>query len=261
MKKYFLYVSLLLASSAYGTHYHLELAAANYGQEGHTQKALHFTYGGNGIAITSTNKGWFKTLEVSADPSEPISERHIFFQYKVLFDTLDKLVEDHPNEQIVFHVNDIHPSWAVFAAQQLMKYTIEKEYAGIFIEAIGGDFAQISAEKTLAPYGETAYDTVHLKNPEAIFAESMDGEDAFYTEESSDRGRAKLKKLANLSKHGLDYFVVDDNFYFPYSERCKAMQGIFYHNTSSWAPVPFYAPRGEGMIPPKFNRVFFINRD
>ncbi len=238
--------------------YHLELGGANYGQEGNTQRGNHLTYSGNGFVIPKVS--FINSLE--SHSKEAPSEAQTQFQYQVLFDTLDALVERHPNETVVFDVNDLNPEWAKFAAEQMRKHALYMQYKAVVIRDVGGDYTELSAADTLAPYGENLYDSVHLKNTEAFYAYTIAGESPASSKTSREKARRKLQKLANLSKSGLYFFPIMHDFFFPDAERTDSTaMWHFYGNTSDWKTFPYYFPRMEWSFPSSFTRVFFVPRE
>lgn len=228
---------------------HLELGAGNYGEDGHTKKALRKTVLKE-LTYVSKAPSYIDQLP-EKDPN-PYDPKH---QYAVLFWTLDELVAERGPEGI-FHVNDLFEEYTQYAAKCLSQYAEERGYDQIIIETLAGDYIKIDPRKTLAKYGLTHYDSVHLKNPEeSFFHYGMDGDRLLSNYESRRKGRIKLQYLANLSKEGLYFFPIG---YIPEAEKEEFIRkGIFYLPTSSWKPVPYYFPEGP-IFEKKFGRVYFI---
>jgi hypothetical protein len=232
---------------------HLELGAGNYGQDGHTKKALRKTLLKALTKVTNT-EGWWKQLP-EKDPN-PYDPAH---QYAVLFQTLDQLVE-RKGSYGVFHINDLVPEYATYAASCLRDYAEKKHYESIVIQPVPGDYRKISPAQTLASYGFTHYDSVHLKNPEvSFFCYGMDGDQMLCDADSRRRGRETLQHLANLSSEGLYFFPVDvQDQFIPLEEKKEFInRGIFYQPTTVWNPVPYYFPQG-GLFDFTYGRVYFI---
>jgi|GEM_PF-2305220 len=248
MRKILLVLVALLASNAtLARYYHLELGAGNYGQEGHTRKALFTTYRSNNVTIPSPQT-FFEGIPENA--SQAILPLRPELQYRVLFLTLDELVKRNPGQQIVFHVNDLVPEWAEYASERLQEYANRKDYH-VIVETIPGNYFLLE--------GLNAYDSIHLKNPELMYAEAIDREDATMTDWSCLRMREGLQKLANLGKRGLHFFILNTEDYFPSQERTQySMRDKFYHNTTEWAGFGYDLPDGLWRIPERASHVFFI---
>lgn len=67
-----------------------------------------------------------------------------------------------------------------------------------------------------------------------------------------------LKKLANLSERGLDFFVIYDDFFVPNEEKMEFIEKeIFYHQNPDWESLPYIYP--DGMLIDKSRcKTFFI---
>lgn len=240
-------VTLLLSSPALARYVHLELGAGNYGQEGHTRKALFMTYSANNVGIPSPRTFFEGITENASMAVLPLKPE---IQYRLLFLTLDELVKRNPGEQIVFHVNDLVVEWADYASERLREYAGRKGY-DVIVETVPGNYFQLGTTNV--------YDSVHLKNPELMYAASIDGDDTTVTESSCRRMREGLQKLANLGKRGLHFFILNSEDYFPSPERTRySMRGKFYHNTSEWKGFGYDLPDGLWRAPEKASHVFFI---
>jgi hypothetical protein len=231
---------------------HIELAAGNYGKDGHTKISQHktvlkeFTY-------VSKAKNYIDDLpEVNEKPYVP---EH---QHAVTFSTLDQLVAK-KGPRGIFHVNDLYAEYAIDATEKLKAYAQKKKYKKVIIEAIPGNYLTIDPEKTLKPYHLHFYDSVHLKNPEvSFFNYGMDGNIFLYNEASIQKGRAKLQTLANLSCDGLYFFPIDwKNYFIPKEEEELMKREGFYSTTKEWEPVPYYFPEGP-IMGTEYGKVFFI---
>jgi len=234
---------------------HLELGAANYGADGHTQTALRKTLLKK-FSYVSKAKNFISDLEEKGR-----GDYDADLQYGVLFGTLDELVKRR-GPKGVFHVNDLYKEYADFAAQKLKTYAQKKGYHSVIIESVPADYEKIDVKKYLSKYGRKKYDSVHLKNTEvSFFHNEMDG-DALHTSDSVRQStRALLQNLANLSEKGLFLFIIYEEDFFPLVERKEfAEKGIFYHSTDEWQPVPYIFPEGD-TIPEKWGKVFFIPRE
>jgi len=249
-------LSIILFSNLAGaTYYHLELGAGNYGQEGHTRKALFTTYGANKVEIANP-EGFFNDIPENASQAPfPLRTEK---QYRVLFITLDGLVKRNPGEQIVFHVNDLVADWAEYASTKLREYANKKGY-NVLVEAVPGNYFELNTQ--------IAYDSVHLKNIEHMWSETIENlickgianDRLIVTPSSRKRMRDGLQKLANLSKHGLHFFILDRDDYFPNGERIEySMRGKFYQNTTEWKGYGYDLPDGLWSAPEHMSHVFFI---
>lgn len=245
----------LLPGLASATYFHLEAGAGNYGQEGHTRKALFTTYSANEVTIKNETS-FFEGITENA--SQGVSPLKPEIQYRVLFQTLDELVKRHPNELIVFHVNDLVPDWAQYASDKLAEYAFLKGY-NVVIEPVGGNYFLLDSSKTLASYRVFSYDSVHLKNAELMYSQSIDGRVLVVTNASRQRMREGLQRLANLSKSGLHFFILNTDDYFPHFERREySMQGKFYLNSTEWSGYGYDLPDGLWSAPERLSHVFFI---
>lgn len=169
---------------------HLELGAANYGQAKSSQK-----------------------------PHDPN------VQYRVLFWTVEELVDRYGPEEGIFYVNDLHERACEYCVEKLQDY-IEMQGYQISVVSLPGDYQTLKWDKPLL-------DSIHLKNPESRFFKNR-------TET-----RAFLSRLASYSKEGLHLFILYSNAYFPKAEKTEFVdQGKFYHPTDEWEPVIYYGPRG-----------------
>jgi hypothetical protein len=248
---------LLLSNSLVADYYHLELGAGNYGQEGHTRKALFTTYGANNVAIRNKT-AFFEGISENA--TQAILPIKAAVQYRVLFRTLDELVTRNLGEQIVFHINDLVPEWAEYACAKLREYAASQKY-DVVVEPVGGNYFLLDSAITLASYGAGSYDSVHLKNPELMYGEAVERDEPVVTDASRHRMRTGLQKLANLGKHGLHFFIINRDDYFPHFERTQyAMRGKFYMNTTEWKGLGYDLPDGIWSSPKEASHVFFIAR-
>lgn len=231
---------------------HLELGAGNYGQDGHTQESQRKTVLMKLLQISEKENYVDKLEEFGTGDYDP------FEQYGVLFWTLDQLVQRYGNEG-VFHVNDLYEDYAVYAAGKLREYAQEKGYFEVKIDAVPGDYADIDPDKRLMEYGKKKYDSVHLKNPEVSFYyEAMDGDNFYTSEESRQKTRALLQKLANLSCRGIYLFILHHKNFLPIEEQEEfAEKNIFYKETEDWESVPYIFPEGD-VIGKEWSKVFFI---
>lgn len=230
--------------------FHIELGGGNYGEEGHTQ--------------TSQSKTVLKKLDVTCAPNY-IDELNLIddycyvpdYQYRVLFDTLDELIQRHgPNG--VFHINDLVPEYAFFAVERLREYAQEKGYTQIIVEAVPGDYANIDPRQTLSRYGADLYNTAHLKNPEvSFFHHSMDGDALHHSSSSIYEARACLQKLADLAHEGLQFTVILNPNFVPYEEVLAMFQQGFYEASTAKA-YPYIWPEGDKSINPMFMHVVRI---
>lgn len=234
-------LTLALNGIAFGDHgwTHLELGAGNYGPDGHTKASQAKTVLMKFEEVTQ-QKNYIDDLDEFGQGDYKPEE-----QYGVLFWTLDELVKRY-GAVGVFHINDLYEDYAVMATQRLTDYAISKGYDSIIIEAVPGDYQLINAEQTLSPYGKSQYSTTHLKNPEmAFYHDRMDGDILSSKDSSRERTRLMLQNLANLSESGLYLFILYNDDFVPIKERTEFMeQGIFYHTTSEWEPVPYIFPEG-----------------
>lgn len=221
--------------------FHIELGGGNYGEEGHTQ--------------TSQSKTVLKKLEVTCAPNY-VDDLNLIddycyvpaYQYRVLFDTLEELIQHHGPEG-VFHINDLVPEYTFFAVERLREYAQEKGYTQIIVEAVPGDYANINPRQTLSAYGASLYDTAHLKNPEvSFFHHSMDGDNFHFSDQSIAQARSLLQDLADLAKDGLQLTVILHPNFVPYKEQIAMLQGDFYEALQ--AKVHSYVwPEGDQAIP------------
>jgi hypothetical protein len=246
---------LLYSNFATADYFHLELGAGNYGQEGHTRKALFTTYGANKVEIAQPET-FFN--DIPQDASQAQLPLHAEKQYRVLFITLDELVKRNPGEQIVFHVNDLVAEWADYASVKLREYANNKGY-NVIVESVPGNYFELNTQ--------TAYDSVHLKNFELMYSETIQSVNCqgvyhdrlVVTAASRQRMREGLQKVANLGKRGLHLFILNTNDYFPGLERTEySMRGKFYLNTTEWKGYGYDLPDGLWSAPERMSHVFFI---
>lgn len=169
-------------------------------------------------------------------------------QYAVLFWTLDELVHRY-GKAGVFHVNDLYEEYALFAAQKLQEYATNQGYDLVIIEPISGDYQNLDSARLLSSYGKNKYTSLHLKNPEiSFYHDRMDGDNLYASDESRQRTRFMLKKLANLSDTGLYLFILDNDYFIPPAERKEFIEkNIIYHATDAWKSVPYIFPEGDLM--------------
>lgn len=231
---------------------HLELGAGNYGPDGHTQCSQQMTVLMK-LKTVSKVKNYIDELEVKGKGDYKPED-----QYRVLFQTLDQLVDRH-GPKGVFHVNDLYEEYASFAVDKLKKYAEQKGYSSVIIDSVPGDYQNINSRKTLSKYGRKKYDSLHLKNPEiSLYYEEMDGDTLRASDQARQSTRSMLKKLAALSTKGLFLFILyNPNFIPPEEQKEFVEKGIFYQPTEEWKPVPYIFPEGDD-IPEKWGRVFFI---
>lgn len=226
---------------------HLELGAANYGQPGN---AVHPRQGPRTEACYLLDEQYFfyNAKEPCYDPDR---------QYQVLFWTLDQLI-DRYGQKGLFHVNDLHQDYALYACYRLQEYAQEQGYDEVIIEAVISDFAKIDPVTTLGKYQRKRYDHVHLKNPEpSLFFEQTGGRGE-PTPEHRAATRALLQRMADLSEEGLYLFTLYNDRFIPKREQIEFIQpGIFYQETFLWEPVPYVYPTGRE-VQAEHNRVFFI---
>lgn len=105
---------------------HLELGAGNYGPDGHTQQSQRKTVLMR-LKLLSDAKNYIDELELQGKGDYKAED-----QYRILFNTLDQLVERQGSSGI-FHVNDLYPEYALFATEKLKKYAEEKGYRSVII--------------------------------------------------------------------------------------------------------------------------------
>jgi hypothetical protein len=248
------YSHLDLPSSPFNTSWaHLELGAGNYGLEGHTKVSQRMTVLA-GLSYVSSKPNYVDNLQ-ERDQVEYNPQA----QYFVLFRTLDKLVKLH-GPRGIFHVNDLFPQYADYAATRLAEYAQSKGYKHITIEPVSGDYTQLSPRLTLAKYGKLLYDSVHLKNPEVHFYNyGLDG-DEFLSNPDKRRGaRETLQQLADLSYTGLYFFPVNPRYSFipkiEYEEFIS--RGKFYQMTDVWPRMPYVFPENK-VFNMRYSSVYFI---
>lgn len=231
---------------------HIELGAGNYGPDGHTKTSQAMTVLMK-IKEVSKEKNYIDDLEEFGRGEYKPED-----QYGILFWTLDELVGRY-GDVGVFHVNDLFEEYALFATQRLREYALRRGYDSIVIEAVPGDYQLIDSEKTLSSYGKSKYYTAHLKNPEvSLYHDRMDGDFFYAADNSRKQTRLMLNHLANLSETGLYLFVLYNDYFFPIKEKEEFVeQGIFYHATNLWEPVPYIFPEGD-VIDKEIGRVFHI---
>lgn len=234
---------------------HLELAAGNYGLDGHTKISQRKTVLMK-IQYVTNAKNYIDDLpEVDPEKYDPSH------QYAILFWTLDELVK-RKGEQGVFHVNDLYAEYAEYATQELKKYAKQKGYNHIIISSLSCDYADINPNVSLANFGRKKYDSVHLKNPEiSFYSYGLDGHHVLSDSASRLSARNLLTKLANLSNDGLYFFPIDvKNYFIPDEEKEEFIKkGIFYHATNEWPPLAYYFPEGD-IIDKKLGKVYFIKK-
>lgn len=233
---------------------HLELGAGNYGQDGHTQISQKKTVLRQIDATAKMN--YIDTLPVKAElPYKPD------VQFAILFETLDKLIENN-GPKGVFHVNDLYEEYAQAASNALKAYAKDKQYSKVIIEVVPGDYAYINPEQSLKPYRVKRYDSVHLKNPEiSFYTYKMDGDEFLSNEQSRDRARFLLQRLANYSSQGLTFFPIKHPNFIPEQEIKEFIEPhIFYQPTTLWQPVPYLYPDGQE-IDKKHGAVYFISQN
>lgn len=250
--KLLILIAISVSSFAFGDWAHLELGAGNYGADGHTKTSQAMTVLMK-LEEVSGEKNYIDELEEEGRGDYKPEE-----QYGILFWTLDELVKRY-GDVGVFHVNDLFEEYAFFAKEKLIEYAISQGYDSVEIEAVPGDYQLIDAEQSLLRYGKAKYSTVHLKNPEvSFFYDRMDGDHLSATESSREKTRLMLTQLANLSDSGLVLFILYNDDFIPPLERVEFMeQGIFYHATDAWEPVPYIFPEGN-VIDKEKGRVFQI---
>lgn len=107
-------------------------------------------------------------------------------QYKLLFDTIDELIQKKGKEGI-FYVNDLREKDVGFTIYQLEQYIMQQcPDAKIELKPLIGNFFYIDLPKV---------DSIHLKNPEYDFFEALDDQEK----------RERLAYFANCSKEGLTF--------------------------------------------------------
>ncbi len=203
---------------------HLELGAGNYGEKGDPQD--HRT----------------------TRPFDP------FVQYRVLFNTVDQLIERYgPSGIIVLNDSNIHS--LRYAAEQLRLYNEIRGYDRIEIDTIRGNYFNLNPKNLLESYSRKTFDTIHLKNPDQNFF-GVTARRPLLGEKSRAKTREDLQKIANFGTEGLYLFILEEEDYIPVEERTDFMEKeIFYEKTDSWEPVEYHYPTGEKEGPGK---VFFI---
>ena len=93
---------------------HMELGAANYGQDGHTKKSQRMTVLIE-LAYVSAKSNYIDNLpEQDSKPYDPTQ------QFAILFKTLDILIQ-RKGPIGIFHVNDLFAEYSDFAADALKK--------------------------------------------------------------------------------------------------------------------------------------------
>ncbi|MFN7038820.1 MAG: hypothetical protein ACK4OM_04555 [Alphaproteobacteria bacterium] len=233
---------------------HIELGAGNYGLDGHTKISQNMTVLME-LKFVSDIPNFIDSLQ-----EHPENNYDPTYQYAVLFNTLDQLVYRN-GARGIFHVNDLYNEYSEYAAEQLKQYASFKGYDEIIIEAVPGDYTKIIPYQTLEKYNKFLYDSVHLKNPEISFYNyGMDGGEMLFNTESRENARAKLQTLANLSYNGMYFFPIDSqDVFIPKAEKEEFInQGIFYHTTDKYAPVPYYFPEGN-IFPEQYGSVYWIS--
>lgn len=218
-----LFLSVIQLCFSFSEWIHLEVGSGNYGEKNLKNKRIHQTY----------------------DPN---------VQYKVLFWTLDQLIERYGPHGI-FILNDIKPEYGKYAAKKLREYADMQEYDHLEIATIPGDYFGTNFSEYLQKYGREKVDSLHLKNPEAtIFAGRKNNYESFA--QVRKKGRDNLQNLANFSKSGLYFFTLYKGGFFPEIEKTEfADQGIFYHETDDWEAIDYYHPNGNKI---KDGRIFHI---
>lgn len=182
---------------------HLELGAGNYG----ASRSAHHQY----------------------DPN---------VQYRVLFWTLEELVDRYGDEG-VFYVNDVSEESCQYCVYQLQCYVDMQGYP-IQVIPLTGDYQTLEWDGPL-------FDSIHLKNPEPRFFKNRD------------ETRKFLTHLASYSQDGLYLFILYSDSFFPNIEKTEFVnQGKFYHPTEKWEPVIYYGPSGSTI---ENGRVFQILKD
>ena len=232
---------------------HIELGAGNYGLDGHTKTSQTMTVLMELKFISELPNYVDKLPEYDAICYSPSH------QYAVLFHTLDQLVAK-KGEQGIFHVNDLFPEYAEYAADQLKQYANAKGYNKVIIEAVSGDYTKIMSRQTLIKYSKFLYDDAHLKNPEVSFYNyGMNGDEMLASVESRKNARIKLQTLADLSYNGLYFFSIYTNAFIPKEEKLEFIsKNIFYHRTDEYSAVPYHFPEGP-VFDKKYSDVYHIN--
>ncbi len=232
---------------------HIELGAANYGEDGHTQASQSKTVFMELKNVTSA-PNYFSHL-----PSQEGFSYVPQHQYDVLFLTLDKLVAA-KGEKGIFHVNDLFTEYTEYAVMHLKNYAKNKGYDFVIIEPVIGDYTKIVTHETLSKYNKIKYDSVHLKNPEVSFYNfGIDGSKMLSDDNSRQKARDTLQLLANLSCHGLFFFPINHSYNFiPKKEYEQYIEkGQFYKTTTEWSAVGYHFPEGKS-YPVCFGAVYFI---
>ncbi len=234
---------------------HLELAAGNYGMDGHTRASQEKTILMK-IPDVFDVETYFADLEDSGRGFYPPED-----QYGVLFQTLDELVHRFGNIG-VFHVNDLYEDYAKLATERLQEYAKIKGYRSVVIEAVPGDYQYLDCGKNLSKYNKKRYQSVHLKNPElSLYHDKMMGNQFFSSERSRQEARELLATLASFSEEGLYLFITyydTEVCFVPPEEKTEFMdKNIFYRHTGQWKTVPYIFPEGN-RIGEQNGKVFFI---
>lgn len=233
---------------------HIELGAGNYGLDGHT------SFSQNKTVLMALS--YVSQAHNYIDRIEPYNADHNYdpyTQYALLFSTLEQQIMER-GERGVFHINDLIPEYAEYAALQLKNFALSHGYNNIIIEAITGDYTKIEPQATLSKFGKTLYDSAHLKNPEISFYNyGLDGNNMLSNDASCANAREALQKLANLSHSGLYFFTIIHQNFMPPAEKINFIDnGKFYHKTNKYQPVDYYFPEG-GTIDKRHSSVYFIS--
>lgn len=192
---------------------------------------IHLELGGGNYGGNSCNQQKF-------DPK---------IQYKLLFWTLDQLIERHGPDG-VFQVNDIKQSYTEYACQKLQDYADTQGYDRLIIEECPGNYFTTDFLPYLEKYERKKYNSLHLKNP-----------DSSIYRDHRQQTRQNLQKLANYSEEGLHFFTLYQISFFPESEKKEFVeQGIFYLETDQWEAVDYYYQNGNTI---RGGRVFQILPD
>ena len=232
---------------------HLELGAANYGPDGHTKTSQDKTVFSEFREVTKklNYRDTLNDLENIAYRPE--------MQHRSLFVTIDQLVQLNGG-RVVFFINDLFPVYVDDAVTKIKQYVSDRGYNSVIIEPVVGNYTAVNMTAPLAKYGRTAYDSVHLKNPEVSFYHyGIDGDDMLPDVESRSKAREKLSALAKLSCNGLYFFPTDQNNNFiPKEEYDEFIDiDIFYKKTTKWNAVPYILPEGEVMLN-SYSAVYFV---
>ena len=222
---------------------HIELGAANYGPDGHTQDSQKKTVLAQ-LTVTG-ERNHVDDLEQSGtgdyDPE---------YQFRVLFNTLDQLVENYGTDEGVFHINDLFKNYVDFAVEALEKYAKQKNYNNLTIEGVTGDYTSIDPTITLAKYDTELYNSAHLKNPEiSFYHDHLDGYTLTSTTKSRAAARDRLQKLANLSHSGLYFFPIAYADFVPDIEVQEYIgKNKFYDRSNVWPVMPYVFPEDDGSL-------------